>query len=126
MSDTNVVFADISTNMDSNSIRVESFENVNKKRIKEALKILKINTNTQDGNSFSDTNNFDYEGSYKQTLLAERIKKVRKDATPLYDHDNEGRTQTFGNEIQINDSGVNVLAQKGVKRINRMYAAKKE
>jgi hypothetical protein len=124
MTDTNVVFQDISTNIDSNSIHVESFENVNKRRIKEALKILKINTNTQDGNSFSNTNNFDFEGSYKQALLAERIKKVKKDATPLYEHDNEGRTQTFGNEIQINDSGVNVLAQRGVKRINKMFSKK--
>jgi hypothetical protein len=104
-------------------VDLDSFADVNKKKIHEMMKLLKINTNTQDGASFRDLTNFEYEGSYKQAFVNQKIKQVNRDAKILNENSTQNQSDIAGDAVRYS-TATNLLGYKAVKKINKMYKSK--
>jgi hypothetical protein len=112
------IFSDAVINNENSTIRVNSFSEANRTRAMEAMKVLQINTNTQNGNSFSDINNFDYQGTYKEILLQNAIRNVQEYSKKLYSAKVK-EDMLVNNMVKANEQGTNVLAHSAVKRIEK-------
>jgi hypothetical protein len=110
-------FSDISIDMNNDNIKVESFEGANRERCKMLLKVLKINTNTQNGTSYDDVNDVNFEGGYKQALLESRFKKLRRESKHLFD--SEDREMVHNDKVIASEPGTNVMAHSAVKFIEK-------
>jgi ligand-binding SRPBCC domain-containing protein len=107
-------FKDVQTS-DNQNIRVESFEGANSVRIKEALKILEINTDTQTGCSFT---NYNDRSLYKDALFKKKLMELNEQTKPFFKNDVE--TKIIYDQIRYEGETANIRAQKSKRYVRKI------
>jgi hypothetical protein len=118
-SDARAYFDDTHFNENDVSLNVDSWKDINSVKIEEAMKVLKLNTDTQEGCNFNESSNINEEGVILKSLIKEKVNKVLKESQKLCEFDTEDYPEINGESLNYR-GGYNVKTKDSIKYLNKV------